>query len=139
MANDVKAAQCHCGTVQFSVEMPENRHVRRCNCSICAAKGYVALYVPLAALTVTDGEEELATYSFNTGAAKHRFCRNCGIHCFHQARSDPGIYGVNVACIEGMSPFDFPEVPVTDGQHHAKDNDGKVRSAGVLRFIPAKE
>jgi len=99
-------------------------------------KGVVMSDVPLGDLTVTQGEELLAVYSFNTRQAKHHFCRVCGIHCFHQTRSDPDKYGINVACLDGVSPYDWPDVPVSDGQHHSSDNGGVRRLAGVMRFVP---
>jgi hypothetical protein len=42
-----------------------------------------------------------------------------------------------VACLDGVSPFDFPEVPVTDGVNHTSDTGKPTRCAGSLRFIPA--
>lgn len=50
-------------------------------------------------------------------------------------RSNPGQYGVNVACLEGMSPFDFDEVPVNEGGSHPKDRPGgSSLIAGWLRY-----
>ncbi|MDM9587021.1 GFA family protein [Pseudomonas asiatica] len=73
--------------------------------------------------------------TFNTHVAKHYFCSKCGIYTFHQRRSSPDQYGVNVACIEGMSPFDFPEVPVSEGRIHPKDRvGGGSVTAGWLRY-----
>ena len=31
-------------------------------------------------------------------------------------------YGVNVACLKGVSPFDFADVPVIDGVNHPADH-----------------
>lgn len=45
---------------------------------------------------------------------------------------------MNVACLDGVSPFDFLEVPVLDGMNHPNDNGGVARRAGTLRFIPAE-
>jgi hypothetical protein len=42
---------------------------------------------------------------------------------------------VNVACLEGVSPFDFTEVPVVDGVHHPSDTGGGSRRIGTLRFV----
>jgi hypothetical protein len=44
---------------------------------------------------------------------------------------------VNVACIEGVSPFDFTEIGVMDGVNHPKDgtSDGVV---GILSFRAVK-
>lgn len=97
-------------------------------------KGAVTVYAPREALQVARGEEILGCYRFNTGTAKHYFCSNCGIHCFHQTRSAPDRYGINVACLEGISPFDFTEVPVGDGIHHPSDHRGARRQFGTLRF-----
>ena len=58
-----------------------------------------------------------------------------GIYPFHQRRSSPHEYGINVACIEGMSPFDFEEVPVNEGQTHPKDRPGGGSGiAGCVRY-----
>ncbi|KLE35308.1 GFA family protein [Aurantiacibacter luteus] len=122
---------CHCGAVQFTAKFPDERLVpSRCNCSICAMKGSAGVYVPLEALEVTRGRDELACYSFNTGAAKHHFCPTCDIHLFHQARSDPDKYAINAATLEGVHPYEsFPEVPVFDGRRHVNDY-GERRLAG---------
>ncbi len=127
---------CHCGTVRFRVDLPDNPTIRRCNCTICAMKGVVMLDVPLAALEVTQGEDALTLYTFGSGEAKHRFCSKCGIHPFHQTRSDPDKYGINIACIDAMTIYDFPEVPVFDGQNHPMDT-GKSVYLGVMRYEKA--
>lgn len=98
-------------------------------------RGAVAVSANLDDIEVTQGEEALTLYQFNTGEAKHYFCSKCGIYTFHQRRSSPNQYGVNVACIEGMSPFDFPEVPVYEGRTHPKDRaGGGSLLAGWLRY-----
>lgn len=128
---------CHCGAVQFSVVLSPKLQGRRCDCSICSMKGAVMIAAPLADLTLTAGEDALSCYTFNTGVAKHWFCSHCGIHCFHQTRSDPGQYGINAACLKGLSPYhDFPDLPVANGANHPKDGNAP-RLAGRLRFEPA--
>jgi hypothetical protein len=131
-----RTGSCHCGAVRLRVKLPDPVRVARCNCSICAVKGAVTFGVPLADLEVTEGADALTLYQFGTRTAKHWFCSHCGSYTHHQRRSDPSTYGVNVACIDGMSPFDFKRVPVVDGIHHARDNDGRVRVAGDLRYEP---
>lgn len=130
-----RMGSCHCGAVRFEAAFPDARLTgSRCNCSICAMKGSVAVYVPIEALTVTAGEDALSCYQFNTMAARHHFCSRCGIHLFHQARSDPDKFAINAAVLEGVHPYeDFPEVPVFDGQRHVLDY-GKRMQAGRLRF-----
>jgi hypothetical protein len=128
-------AACHCGTVRFRVHLPEGfRTARRCSCSFCRMRGAVAVSARLGGVTFLAGEANLTLYQFNTRTAKHWFCRTCGIYTHHQRRSNPQEYGVNVACLQGVSPFDFAEVPVMDGVAHPSDNGIPSRVVGVLRF-----
>ena len=129
---------CHCGGVRFHVRLTDGLHTaRRCTCSYCRMRGAVAVSAELADLQITAGEDLLARYRFGTMQAEHYFCRQCGIYTHHRRRSNAGQYGVNVACLDGISPFDFAEVPVLDGIHHPKDGDGGARLAGTLCFKPA--
>lgn len=134
-----RAGGCHCGGVRFTVELPAELRAARCNCSICSMKGVVMVAAPVEALQVTSGEELLTTYQFNTGAAKHRFCSRCGIHVYHRRRADPSQVGVNVACLDGASPYDFADIPVMDGVNHPLDGGGRFRLVGTLRFHPAED
>ena len=128
---------CHCGAVRFTVRLSDGlRTARRCNCSYCRMRGAVAVSAPLDGLTIVAGQEVLSVYQFNTGAAKHFFCSACGIYTHHQRRSNPSQFGVNVACLDGLSPFDFEEVPVLDGGNHPADNPSSPSAGlfGTLRF-----
>ena len=131
--------RCHCGAVRFRARLTDGLDsARRCDCSFCRMRGAVAVTAGLGGVEVLDGAELLTEYRFNTGVARHYFCSRCGIYTHHQRRSNPDEYGVNVACLAGVSPFDFREVPVNDGEHHPSDvgaaNSGVI---GVLRFEPA--
>lgn len=131
---------CHCGAVKFDVTLTEGfASARRCTCSICRMRGAVAVTSAPDAFRITKGEDKLATYRFNTMSAEHHFCSVCGIYTHHKRRSNPSQIGVNVACLEGVSPFDFQEVAVYDGQRHPADNaEHKTYTAGVLRFEPVE-
>lgn len=114
--------RCHCGAVRFEVELLGGLETAtRCNCSFCAMRGAVALTAEKKALKVYKGFENLGVYSFGTHIAQHYFCRVCGIYTHHVRRSNPKNVGVNAACLEGLSPFDFEVVPVIDGQNHPRD------------------
>jgi len=130
---------CHCGAVKFTAILTEGfASARRCTCSICRMRGAVAVTSMPEAFRITEGQDKLATYRFNTNTAEHHFCSVCGIYTHHKRRSSPNQLGVNVACLGGVSPFDFPEVAVYDGQRHPADNaEHKTYLAGVLRFEPA--
>jgi hypothetical protein len=98
-------------------------------------RGAVAVSANLDGITITAGEDALSLYQFGTMAAKHYFCSKCGIYTHHQRRSNPNQYGVNVACLDGLSPFDFDEVPVNDGVQHPTDAASNgPRIDGILRY-----
>lgn len=129
--------QCHCGAVRFDVQLSDGFNtIRRCTCSYCRMRGAVAVSAAVGGIRFIRGEDMLTSYRFNTGEAQHFFCSRCGIYTHHRRRSNPDQYGINVACLDGISPFDFPEVPVIDGVNHPNDNDGVTRRAGILRFEP---
>lgn len=133
--SDNHDAACHCGTVRFRVRLADGfRTARRCTCSFCRMRGAVVVSVRLEDIAVLAGADNLALYQFNTRTAKHWFCRTCGIYTHHQRRSDPTLFGVNVACLKGVSPFDFAEMPVVDGVAHPADTGQPSRTIGTLRF-----
>ena len=129
-------AACHCGAVRFTVLLSDGLSTaRRCNCSFCRMRGAVAVSAELSGIQVQQGQDALTLYQFNKNEARHYFCSRCGIYTFHQRRSSPPQYGVNIACIEHMSPFDFAEVPVFEGRVHPNDRADKgPLVAGWLRY-----
>ncbi|MGI9387214.1 MAG: GFA family protein [Methyloligellaceae bacterium] len=111
-----KTGTCHCGAVEFEVELENGlENPRRCNCSICRRKGAIVASVPLDKLTVTKGADKLSLCQWNARIAKHYFCSVCGIYTHHQRRSNPNEFGFNIACIDGVDPFELGDVPVGDG------------------------
>lgn len=104
---------CHCGAVRFEVDAPARLLVHECNCSICAMTGFQHLIVPRSRFRLLHGGETLAEYTFNTGVARHLFCRRCGVKSFYVPRSNPDGYSVNARCLEpgtieslALEPFD---------------------------------
>jgi len=112
---------CHCGRVRFAVAAttigPDDPRVLAldCNCSICTKKGFLHLIVERGAFTLLSGASDIATYTFNTGVAKHTFCRVCGVHPFYTPRSHPDGIDVNVRCVDaGLAAF---RIDPFDGQN----------------------
>lgn len=129
---------CHCGAVRFQVHLCDGLHsARRCDCSFCRMRGAIAVSARVGDLRILQGADHLTLYQFGTGTAEHWFCRNCGIYTHHRRRSNPLEYGVNVACLDGISPFDFREVQVLNGRKHPKDSGGAARLSGILRYDPS--
>jgi hypothetical protein len=82
------------------VEAPAEIDAVECNCSICTKSGYLHLIVPKSRFMLIKGASALSSYSFNTGIAKHLFCKVCGIKAFYIPRSNPDGYSINVRCLE---------------------------------------
>lgn len=113
---ETRTGSCHCGAVVFEVDLENGlQNLRRCDCSLCRRKGAIMASVPLDRLRVVKGAGNLALYQWNTRTARHYFCRTCGIYTHHQRRSNPGEYGVNVACLEGVDPASLGEIRVAHG------------------------
>lgn len=91
---------CHCGKVRFEVDAPARIEAADCNCSICNKTGYLHLLVARRSFRLLSGENDIATYTFGTGVARHYFCRTCGIKSFYIPRSHPDGYSVNVRCLD---------------------------------------
>jgi hypothetical protein len=70
---------------------------------MCTKKGYLHLLVPASDFELLSGRANLSTYEFNTRAAKHHFCRTCGIHSFYVPRSHPDGFSVNARCLDGVN------------------------------------
>jgi hypothetical protein len=80
---------------------------------MCRMSGFLHLIVPEQHFRLLSGHEDLVEYTFNTGVARHRFCRVCGIKSFYIPRSNPDGVDVNARCLdEGtvtnltIEPFD---------------------------------
>ncbi len=90
---------CHCGAVQFEVEVADEVQIEDCNCSICQMTGFLHLIVPQRQFRLLQGQESLTSYRFNTGVAEHLFCKVCGVKPFYVPRSNPDGIDVNLRCL----------------------------------------
>jgi hypothetical protein len=111
-----RAGGCHCGAVRFEAALPPHVEAQSCNCSICAKTGFVHVIVPEARFRLLQGSETLETYSFNTGVARHHFCRVCGIKSFYRPRSNPDGWSVNARCLDDGESLDIQIEPF-DGRN----------------------
>ena len=92
---------CHCGRIRFEVVTDLDR-VSQCNCSICTKKAYLHHMVAAESFRLVAGAEDLSTYQFGTQAARHHFCRVCGVAPFFRPRADPSRYMINVRCLDDV-------------------------------------
>jgi hypothetical protein len=107
---------CHCGDVAFEVEAPARLTVQDCNCSMCSMTGHLHLIVPANRFRLLRGDDRLTAYTFNTGVARHLFCRRCGIKSFYVPRSNPDGYSVNARCLD-RSTIEHLAIEPFDGQN----------------------
>ena len=103
---------CHCGAAKFEVEAEKKVICQDCNCSVCSKSGYLHLIVPKSNFKLLQGQDNLSTYTFDSGEAKHLFCKTCGIKSFYIPRSNPDGYDINLRCLDEqpreitIEPFD---------------------------------
>ena len=117
-----KKLTCHCGGVEAEINVPDQfKKIMRCNCTLCKRKGTIMTMVGPGDLKIIKGENLLKLYQYHTKTAKHYFCSNCGIYTHHNPRSNPKMYGINIACLEGVDPFKLNDVSVNDGENHPLD------------------
>ncbi|TDU26466.1 hypothetical protein DFR24_3491 [Panacagrimonas perspica] len=107
---------CHCGAVRFRFRAPTKVLVQRCNCSMCSMTGFEHLIVPGSQFSLLTDPAALATYTFNTGVAKHLFCRTCGIKSYYVPRSNPDGFSISLRCVD-RSSFEEIEYEDFDGQN----------------------
>ena len=118
-----KKLKCHCEKVELEIDLQEEgfKKLMRCNCSLCKRKGAVMSPFEKEKVKILKGQENLKIYQYHTKVAEHYFCSICGIYTHHIMRSNPKMAGINVACIEGVNPFELGDIPVNDGINHPLD------------------
>jgi hypothetical protein len=105
--------------VRFEVDAPVDVEVHDCNCSLCSKTGYLHLIVPASRFRLLGGSDELLEYRFNTGVARHLFCRRCGIKSFYVPRSNPDGFSVNFRCLDDGTTRSSTVIPF-DGRNWEK-------------------
>lgn len=118
---------CHCGSVRFRAELDADAVAHACNCSICRMTGFEGLIVPAARFQLLTDPDALSEYRFNTGTARHLFCRDCGVKAYYVPRSNPDGFSINRRCLDGDLPGRFPVEPF--------DGVDWERNAGALAHL----
>jgi hypothetical protein len=121
---------CHCGAVSFEVDAPARLTVSDCNCSICRMSGYLHLIVPRERFRLLKGADRLTEYTFNTGTARHLFCRHCGVKSFYVPRSNPDGYSINARCLDQATIEHLQIEPFDDNDRDAAEARTRARSRG---------
>ncbi len=106
---------CHCGAVRFEVELEDHIVVQECNCSMCNMVGFQHVITPAGKFHLISGAEDIGTYRFNSGIARHTFCKHCGVKPFYTPRSNPDGFSINLRCLGKTPPR--VELQPFDGQN----------------------
>ena len=103
---------CHCQAVTFEVDL-DLETVMECNCSICATKKFLLVFVPEENFRLLTGKDMLTEYRFNKKQIAHLFCKTCGIESFGRGQGPDGseTVAVNLRCLEGI---DLKTLPTTE-------------------------
>lgn len=72
-------------------------------------------YYPADCFKLLHGRDSLAVYRFAPEMVNHFFCTHCGIYPFHDAVENPGIYRINLGCVDEIDPWSLP-IKVFDGE-----------------------
>src|ERR1051325_6919631 len=115
MSSRLWKGSCHCGRVRFEAQAKLD-YVVECNCSMCAKRGALWHGAKDADLKILSGESDLTLYQFGTMAAKHYFCRHCGIAPLTRPRLDPTRWAFNLTCVGGVDARPRPK-RTFDGQN----------------------
>jgi hypothetical protein len=106
---------CHCGAVQFDVDIDLSAGTGRCNCTFCSKSRYWGAIVKPDAFRLRTPETALKAYTFATHTSQHMFCKECGLHAFGKGYVEEigGAYcSVNVACLVGLTPEELAALPI---------------------------
>lgn len=114
---------CHCGAVRFVVRFPNPPELLDCNCSICAKTGFLHLIAAAKDFNLERGNDALADYRFNSGTARHLFCKHCGIKSFYVPRSHPDGYSINWRALDGVETI-APIIIPYDGKNWEQARSG---------------
>ncbi|MCK5326617.1 MAG: GFA family protein [Woeseiaceae bacterium] len=82
--------------------------------------GFLHLIVGQNDFRLLQGADDIETYTFNTGVARHIFCRYCGIKSYYVPRSHPDGISVNINCLQPGTIASLTSEPF-DGRNWEKN------------------
>lgn len=94
---------CHCGAVRYEVDMDLTQAIS-CNCSLCARRAHLLVFVPATQFRLLSGEDRLTDYQFNKKIIHHVFCSVCGVGSFCKGVNPDGseMRAINIRCLEDV-------------------------------------
>ena len=105
-----------CGAVVLSLSLHMGWWIPAAVTARSGGGGAIVASVPLSGHPHPAGEAELRCYQFSTHTARHCFCGVCGIYTHHQRRPIRLSMVYNLACLEGVNPFELGGAGAGRGQ-----------------------
>ena len=121
---------CHCGAVQFEVELDLSHGTNRCNCTFCSKARAWFAFVPPEHFRLLWGEDAQTEYRWTpvgqpSPNLHYHFCRICGIGTPGLGDHGPGggpFYFVPVALLENVNADELvASIHYIDGRHNQFD------------------
>ena len=108
---------CHCGAVRYMVSA-DLEQVIACNCTHCAIKSLLLVFILRRDFRPLSGEDHLSEYLFNKKTISHLFCRTCGVepYAFGKDKMGNQTVALNVRTLDAIDIASLKTAPF-DGLH----------------------
>ncbi|KZZ89070.1 Mss4-like protein [Ascosphaera apis ARSEF 7405] len=115
--------RCHCGQVDYDVDIPDQENHILCHCSACkymsGGEYTVNHYIPSKNLHINKGDLSTYTYLGDSGQPVHcHFCTNCASPIYNHPESAGQNYVLRTSSVDHA--FDWPVVAEVEAAHRAK-------------------
>ncbi|HEX6239355.1 MAG TPA: GFA family protein [Polyangiales bacterium] len=118
-AEGKQRGSCHCGAVQFEVDLAPGTKGSRCNCSVCTKTAMTSFLLKPDAFRLLTLESALSSYEQGYKTSQRYFCKTCGVQCFgrgHLAEVGGDYVSINANCLDDVEPTSI-EAIYWDGRH----------------------
>lgn len=127
MSTKTYHGSCHCGAVQFEVDIDLASGSGRCNCTYCRKSRAWSAFVKPDAFRLKSGEENLTKYHKHDQAPEKFFCKTCGVltHSTGDADYMGGPFvSVCVSALDDATAEELAAVPIrySDGLNNNWQN-----------------
>lgn len=124
---------CHCGAVQYRVELDLAAGSARCNCTFCTKSRFWLVLVKPDAFQLVRGDDALTDYQHTPPAMAApflhlTFCKTCGVRPFTRGGHLPALGGpfvaINIATLDDLTEEERARIPIryVDGRHDDWDH-----------------
>jgi hypothetical protein len=119
---------CHCGAVQYHVDLDLSAGTSRCNCTFCTKSRIWLTFAKPDDLRLVRGADALTDYQYTPPTKPAPFlhlyfCKMCGVRPFTKGGHLPALggefYAINVATLDDVPDADLASIPIryVDGRH----------------------